>query len=141
MAWKEYKELLSGYGNVRRNLYSLLLFTVLLGLYFPWVAGPDFVRTPAVLLLYIWFPLCMMLSVMIDSFAGERDRHTLETLLASRLPDSAIVLGKILPVVIYGIGVTVASLLSVWPSWTSYTGTGIYRSLSRILCYWCSSWR
>ncbi len=30
-----------------------------------------------------------------DSIAGERERHTLETLLASRLPDQAILLGKI----------------------------------------------
>jgi ABC-2 type transport system permease protein len=107
MAWKEYKELFSGYGNFRRNIYGILLYTVVLGLYFPWVAGTDYVKTPALLLFYIWFPLCLMFSMMIDSFAGERDRHTLETLLASRLPDRAIVLGKILPVVIYGIGATI----------------------------------
>ena len=108
MVWKEYKELLSGYGNVRRNLYAILLFTVILGLYFPLMAGTDFVKAPAILLFYIWFPLGMMFNMMIDSFAGERDRHTVETLLASRLPDRAIVLGKILSVVIYGIGATIA---------------------------------
>jgi ABC-2 type transport system permease protein len=34
-----------------------------------------------------------------DTFAGERERHTLETLLASRLPDRAIVIGKVFVVV------------------------------------------
>ena len=37
-----------------------------------------------------------------DSFAGERERHTLETLLASRLPDRAILFGKVLAAVGYG---------------------------------------
>ncbi len=107
MVWKEYKETFSRYGNTRRNLYPLLLFTAILGLYFPWVAGTDFVKAPVLLLFYIWFPLIMTFSMMIDSFAGERDRHTLETLLASRLSDRSIVIGKILSVVIYGIGATI----------------------------------
>ena len=38
----------------------------------------------------------MVSSLVADSFAGERERHTLETLLASRLPDRAILAGKLL---------------------------------------------
>lgn len=37
-----------------------------------------------------------------DSFAGERERHTLETLLASRLSDRAILLGKVAAITSYG---------------------------------------
>jgi ABC-2 type transport system permease protein len=37
-----------------------------------------------------------------DSFAGERERHTLGTLLASRLPDQAILLGKMIPPILMG---------------------------------------
>ena len=37
-----------------------------------------------------------------DSFAGERERHTLETLLASRLSDRAILFGKIAACIAYG---------------------------------------
>jgi ABC-2 type transport system permease protein len=38
----------------------------------------------------------ILISIMIpESFAGERERHTLETLLASRLPDRAILFGKL----------------------------------------------
>ena len=48
---------------------------------------------------------------MADSFAGERERHTLETLLASRLSDRAILLGKIAAAVAYGWGITMVSVL------------------------------
>jgi ABC-2 type transport system permease protein len=52
----------------------------------------------------------MMINMVIDSFAGERERHTLETLLASRLSDRAILLGKIFSAVIYGMGATIMFL-------------------------------
>jgi ABC-2 type transport system permease protein len=44
-----------------------------------------------------------------DSFAGERERHTLETLLASRLPDRAILFGKL--VVSMAVAMSVALLV------------------------------
>lgn len=51
-----------------------------------------------------WAALPLILAgVMItDSIAGERERQTLETLLASRLSDRAIVLGKIVAVTLLG---------------------------------------
>jgi ABC-2 type transport system permease protein len=36
-----------------------------------------------------------VIAIVADSFAGERERHTLETLLASQLSDQAILFGKI----------------------------------------------
>ena len=50
----------------------------------------------------LYLPIILILSVGADSFAGERERHTLETLLASRLPDSAIFFGKLLAITIFG---------------------------------------
>jgi ABC-2 type transport system permease protein len=52
----------------------------------------------------------MVSSLIADSVAGERERHTLETLLASRLSDSAILIGKIVAAVLYGVGFAVANL-------------------------------
>jgi ABC-2 type transport system permease protein len=46
-----------------------------------------------------------------ESFAGERERHTLETLLASRLPDRAILFGKVVLAVAYGWGSTLIVLI------------------------------
>jgi ABC-2 type transport system permease protein len=49
-------------------------------------------------------------SIVADSFAGERERHTLETLLASRLPDKAILFGKIGTSVLYSWSITLAGM-------------------------------
>jgi ABC-2 type transport system permease protein len=46
-----------------------------------------------------------------ESFAGERERHTLNTLLASRLSDRAILFGKMGISIVFAWGVTLAVLL------------------------------
>lgn len=53
----------------------------------------------------------MVNSVIADTFAGERERHTLETLLASRLSDRAILFGKIASAIVYGWGLTMVCVL------------------------------
>jgi ABC-2 type transport system permease protein len=60
---------------------------------------------------WAWVPYLLIVGVIADSFAGERERHTLETLLATRLPDRAILLGKIGAALGYGWGMALASLL------------------------------
>ena len=50
-------------------------------------------------------------SVVADSFAGERERHTLEALLATRLSDRAILFGKLMAALAYGFTLTWAILL------------------------------
>jgi ABC-2 type transport system permease protein len=62
-------------------------------------------------------PLILVGITVPDSFAGERERHTLPTLLASRLSDEAILLGKVGTCVAFGwlstVLVLVLSLISV----------------------------
>jgi ABC-2 type transport system permease protein len=58
-----------------------------------------------------WLPFMMVGTTMADSFAGERERHTLETLLASRLSDRAILFGKILAGILYGAAITFLCML------------------------------
>jgi len=73
----------------------LLLATVgTLGLIVPLSIGSGYVGLPAVAIT-VMAALLIVMSIVPDSFAGERDRATLETLLASRLPDRAILLGKV----------------------------------------------
>jgi ABC-2 type transport system permease protein len=50
-------------------------------------------------------------TVIADAFAGERERHTLETLLATRLSDNAILFGKIAAAIGYAGAMTIASQL------------------------------
>ncbi|MCX7860917.1 MAG: ABC transporter permease subunit, partial [Chloroflexus sp.] len=89
-------------------LFMILSFGVLL----PWQMGTSWVESPITLIYWSWVPLFLVNAVVADSFAGERERHTLETLLASRLPDQAILFGKLLAALVYGVGLTWISLLA-----------------------------
>ena len=65
------------------------------GVFLPLQSGAEWVQSPSTVFYWGWVPLMLVAGAMADSFAGERERHTLETLLASRLPDRAILFGKI----------------------------------------------
>ncbi len=54
----------------------------------------------------------MAVSVVADAFAGERERHTLETLLSMPLADAAIFMGKFAAAVLYGWAFTVIASLA-----------------------------
>ena len=106
--WKEWQELLQG-GD--RGRLGLLLFLGVFGVFMPLQMGRGWVKSPVMPLAAVWVSLFLVTTVVADSFAGERERHTLETLLASRLPDRAILLGKVGAAVTYGWGVTLIGLL------------------------------
>jgi ABC-2 type transport system permease protein len=80
-------------------------------------AGLAWVDSPWYALVFAWLPLMLVMAVVADSFAGERERHTLETLLASRLSDSAILVGKTFAAVAFAYGmlllVSAMSLITV----------------------------
>lgn len=93
--WKEWRETLLQYGSVRRWLLNMLLMVGVMGIFLPLQFGRMAVES-LFLLMWMWMPLLSAIALIADSIAGERERHTLETLLASRLPDRAIVLGKMI---------------------------------------------
>jgi ABC-2 type transport system permease protein len=103
MIWKENKSLFRRKVS-RSNLIRIISAPALLAFVFPITWGPDWVEDfPALIIAFI--APAVLVGIMIpDSFAGERERHTLGTLLASRLPDRAILLGKIIPPVLIGWG-------------------------------------
>jgi ABC-2 type transport system permease protein len=100
--WKEWKELLTLQTGLRGGKYGFLLLILILGVLMPWQQGRLWVEVPAFLLVWAWFPLFLVAAVTADAFAGERERHTLETLLASRLSDWVILLGKVFAMISYG---------------------------------------
>jgi ABC-2 type transport system permease protein len=106
--WKEWNEILRG-GS--RGKVGLLLFVGVFGVFLPLQMGRAWVGSPMVMAYWAWVPLFLVTSVIADSFAGERERQTLETLLASRLSDRAILFGKVGAAVGYGVGITWLSLL------------------------------
>ena len=108
---KEMKELLTQRGRFRGGGLGMLFFLGVFGIIMPLQAGKAWVVSPILLAYWGWVPFLLVTSVIADAFAGERERHTLETLLASRLSDRAILLGKITTGVLYGWGLTLFCML------------------------------
>lgn len=123
--WKEWREYLAAGGNSRRGNLGVIIFVLVVGVFLPASnKGADFLNSPIPVLLYAFYlPLFVIINVVADAFAGERERHTLETLLASRLSDRAILVGKIAAAVSYGWGLgIVASVLGVITSDLAHGG-------------------
>jgi len=91
---KELKELLRLHGSGKRTLLLTLLPLGAVGVLFATTWNKQLLESPAGAVFCVVIPLGMVIAVICDSFAGERERHTLETLLASRLPNNAILFGK-----------------------------------------------
>ena len=105
VARKELREIVGG-GSGRKSLFRELFFVFLFGVFFP-LSQSDAWRSGAVPTVFVFMiPLFLAGPYVADTFAGERERKTLETLLATRLPDSSIYLGKILAVCTYAWTVT-----------------------------------
>jgi ABC-2 type transport system permease protein len=110
MVWKESKDVFFQGGW--RSLIRPLFVIGIMGIYLPLQFGSQWVAlTPIGMLLLLWIPFFVVISFIGDAIAGERERHTLETLLASRMPDRAILLGKIVATVLYAWGMGILSLL------------------------------
>jgi ABC-2 type transport system permease protein len=110
MIWKETKDsvLQGGWSALIRPL----LLVGILGIVFPWRLGQQWLAlTPIVMGLVLYVPFIVILSFVGDAIAGERERHTLETLLASRISDRAILLGKVIVTTGYAWGTALVGLL------------------------------
>jgi ABC-2 type transport system permease protein len=106
--WKEYKEVFAQRCSRAVALFAVPIF--LMGVFLPWQTGLSWLNTPTTMLIWAWLPAFLVVAIIVDSFAGERERHTLETLLASTLPDRAILLGKIGMSVLYSWTMTLAGM-------------------------------
>jgi ABC-2 type transport system permease protein len=100
--WKEWKEIVLERSAGGAGSYRPLIIIGILGNILPLRMGPERFFQPSQLLIYSFFSAVAVTAVIADSFAGERERHTLETLLASRLSDRAILFGKIAASMAYG---------------------------------------
>jgi len=100
--WKEWKEIVLERSARSAGLLRPLILIVVLGIFVPLRSGPQGFFNPFQLLIYTFFSAVVITTVIADSFAGERERHTLETLLATRLSDRAILFGKIASSIAYG---------------------------------------
>jgi len=108
--WKERKGMFRYRGSRSRFLLTLMT-PILMAVFFPLQAGPEWVGDLDSVFIAVFIPVIMVAITIPDSFAGERERHTLGTLLASRLPDRAILFGKLAVSVAFAWGVTLVALL------------------------------
>jgi ABC-2 type transport system permease protein len=110
--WKEWKEIVLERSSGGSGRYRPLILIALLGIFMPLQMGPERFFRVTGLLAPTFFSAIVVTTVIADSFAGERERHTLETLLASRLSDRAILFGKIAASIAYGWLISAACILA-----------------------------
>lgn len=115
MLWKEWKQLqaeLFARDHWRAGILPALLFVGAFGIFEPWRIGPSWMESPIMLFSFVaLLPLTTVATVAPDSFAGERERHTLDTLLTTPLPNYALLIGKIGPAAGYGWTTTLVSMV------------------------------
>ena len=106
VAGKELREILT-FGDARgRSKYSLLILLIIFGIVIPLQNGRDWVESPINIMVWAWMPFLWVSGIVADLFAGERERHTLEALLAPRLSDQSILFGKLFAALTYGFTLT-----------------------------------
>jgi ABC-2 type transport system permease protein len=93
--WKEWRELRQS-GSRTTGFRMLIVGLALFGLLLPLQGGREWVTEGGALIAWVIAPTVLIMQTIADSFAGERERHTLETLLATRLSEWTILLGKLL---------------------------------------------
>ena len=108
--WKEAREILEMSGP-RGGRIRLLLWLGVFGVFLPFQLGEAWLSSPAALLLWSWFAFFVVANTAAGLVAGERENHTLETLLATRLPDRAILFGKVAAAAAYGWVLTLGSMV------------------------------
>ena len=104
VVWKEWREALQvGFRSGRISGPSVYLLTmVVAGLAMSVPTGADFPHSWRAVYVAMVTSAFSVAAIISESIAGERERHTLETLLASRLSDRSIVLGKLAAAVAHG---------------------------------------
>ncbi len=87
----EYWQMRGSKAPWRGHVFAIILFSI-----WPAMSGAMMMGSPWCALMWAWIVTIMTTPYVADSFAGERERHTMDTLLSSRLPDKAIVIGKLM---------------------------------------------
>ena len=99
--WKETRSWLRYQGSKTRTIMTLVS-PLFIAIYLPWELGADWTVKYMSLIMAFLVPTMIAGLTVPDSFAGEKERNTLPTLLTSRLPDRAILFGKMLFGIIMG---------------------------------------
>jgi ABC-2 type transport system permease protein len=110
VALKEWRELVGQRGLQGRQ--GLLLFLGAFGVVLPLMNGREWITSPVMAVAWAWVPMFLVMTIIADAFAGERERHTLETLLATRLSEASILFGKMGAAIGYSAAMCAASMIA-----------------------------
>jgi ABC-2 type transport system permease protein len=110
--WMELKASFFDWSRWNPVTFPQLLMIAAVGIYEPLRIGPDWITSPFMLFwISLFLPFITVGPIISYSFVGERERHTLEPLLATPTSNTAILLGKISIPALYGWGITFISLV------------------------------
>jgi ABC-2 type transport system permease protein len=107
---KEVLEIVGDRHSFRGALVQAAIVIGTTGVLVPLTGARVWADASALGVLYMFFPAVVAATVAADAFAGERERRTLETLLASPAPTGAIFAGKTGAAVLAALTVSVLSL-------------------------------
>ncbi len=114
LIWKESKEVMRQGSSRTGNVGRLLFIAVFFGIINPYVAGERYLTGVGPFAGLFAILLIVTITVTVEAFAGERERHTLETLLSTRLSDDAILFGKLIASIVYACtGMVVIPMLAL----------------------------
>jgi ABC-2 type transport system permease protein len=111
VVWKEWREFRDQLFRLKRGGLSALIVVLMLGIFTPLQMGTVWLESSLMLAYWPLLASGMVSTLIADAFAGERERHTLEALLATRLSDTAILVGKVAAAIMYGLFFTFANVL------------------------------
>jgi ABC-2 type transport system permease protein len=115
MLQKEVREIIGERQSRRGGLVQAVVIIAVMGVFYP-VSTLRFWLSPHPLAVvyFAFFPGMLAVTIAADAFAGERERKTLETLLATPLGEWAILLGKACAAILWALTVsTVAFVCAV----------------------------
>jgi ABC-2 type transport system permease protein len=108
--WKEWRSLI--HGQSRRQLILMTATLAFWAIWLPVQTGSDWMTDGILsILISVLLPALVVAITVPATIAGERERRTLPTLLATRLSDEAILYGKLIVPVLLGVAAMVAVLL------------------------------
>jgi ABC-2 type transport system permease protein len=112
IARKELKELFGERASRRGVFVQAASLALVLGILLPMSMAVAWHAALAVAVVpFLIAPSIIAVAIGADAFAGERERRTLETLLATPLTDRSIVVGKALAAVFASVSVAIAGMI------------------------------
>jgi ABC-2 type transport system permease protein len=94
--WQDIRQTFFSPRNLMPGLASILVFSGATSIYEPAKMGSEWLQSPImVFFLVLLVPISIIGFIGPDSFVGERRRNTLEPLLATPIPDPALLFGKV----------------------------------------------